>query len=117
MQELINKVMLLADDELQRANEKFPMFNSNHEGIGVIDEEIDEFSDEVADLMKYFKFLKRSVYRDDSMMITANLEAMEKKAVLGCAELIQVIAMILKFRTSREDRKNNGQGWEEEKRP
>lgn len=118
MQELIDSVMLLADDELQRANKMFPaVFNSNHEGISVLDEEVEELTDEFEGLIKYFKFLKRSVYRDDTQMITANLEAMERKALLGCAELIQVVAMILKFRVSREERKRNGAGWEEEERP
>ena len=41
------KAIKLVVAELNSANEKFPMFNSSHEGYAVIKEELDELWDEI----------------------------------------------------------------------
>jgi hypothetical protein len=41
------KLLKEIQDELQRAEEKFPKFNSPHEGYAVILEELDELWDEI----------------------------------------------------------------------
>ncbi len=40
MKELMEKVYTLVDWELNKANENWPLFNSDHEGIAVIEEEV-----------------------------------------------------------------------------
>ena len=42
MKELREKVYTLVDWELNKANENWPLFNSDHEGISVIEEEVVE---------------------------------------------------------------------------
>ncbi len=37
----------LVVDELEKANDKFPLFNSSHEGYAVLKEEVDELWDEI----------------------------------------------------------------------
>lgn len=42
-----SKAIVLVLDELDSALEKFPLFNSSHEGYAVLKEEIDELWDEI----------------------------------------------------------------------
>ena len=42
-----NKAIELVVKELNTANEKFPLFNSPHEGYAVLLEEVDELWDEI----------------------------------------------------------------------
>jgi len=54
--------------ELRRAREKFPRFNSAHEGYAVILEEMDELWDEV---MKKRVARSKSVMREEAIQIAA----------------------------------------------
>jgi len=72
--------------ELEKANNKFPNFNTPHEGYAVIQEEMDELWDEV----------KKVKYP----LVERELEALEK-------ECIQVAAMCIKF----IDSFNNFRNW------
>ena len=47
MENEIDEVLLSVKDELIKANKKFPMFNSAHEGFAVLKEEVDELWDDV----------------------------------------------------------------------
>lgn len=43
----IDHILQRVKTELMKANKKFPLFNSTHEGYGVIKEELDEMWDEI----------------------------------------------------------------------
>lgn len=47
---IIKDVLGLVEEELKEANEKFPLFNSNHEAYAVLLEEIEEAREELLNL-------------------------------------------------------------------
>ena len=96
MKELINTMHCIAANELNRANETFPQFNSKHEAIGVIDEEVYEMNAELEQTNKWLKELRIAVYRD--FLLDKPITEMEKKLSAALAEGVQVLAMLKKFR-------------------
>lgn len=96
MKELINTIHCIAANELNRANEKFSQFNSKHEAIGVIDEEVYEMNAELEQTNKWLKDLRVAVYRDYDL--NKPITEMEKKLSAALAEGVQVLAMLKKFR-------------------
>ena len=96
MKELINTIHCIAANELNRANEKFPQFNSKHEAIGVIDEEVYEMNAELEQTNKWLKELRIAVYRD--FLLDKPISEMEKKLSATLAEGVQVLAMLKKFK-------------------
>ena len=104
MKELMEKVYTLVDWELNKANENWPLFNSDHEGISVIEEEVVEALAEAISAKASFESLKNKVFNDDkaTLFICADIK---NAAIWTAAEFIQVAAMAQKFITSSE--KNN----------
>lgn len=96
MKELINTIHCIAANELNRANETFPQFNSKHEAIGVLDEEVYEMNTELEQTNKWLKDLRVAVYRDYDL--NKPITEMEKKLSAALAEGVQVLAMLKKFR-------------------
>lgn len=96
MKELINLIDITAQAELNMANEKFPQFNSKHEAIGVIDEEVYEMNTELEQTNKWLKDLRVAVYRDYDL--NKPISEMEKKLSATLAEGVQVLAMLKKFK-------------------
>ncbi len=96
MKELINTMHCIAANELNRANETFPQFNSKHEAIGVLDEEVYEMNTELEQTNKWLKDLRVAVYRDYDL--NKPITEMEKKLSAALAEGVQVLAMLKKFR-------------------
>ena len=96
MKELINTMHCIAANELNRANETFPQFNSKHEAIGVIDEEVYEMNAELEQTNKWHKDLRVAVYRDYDL--NKPITEIEKKLSAALAEGVQVLAMLKKFR-------------------
>ena len=96
MKELINTMHCIAANELNRANEKFPQFNSKHETMGVIDEEVFEMNIELEQTNKWLKELRIAVYRD--FLLDKPISEMEKKLSATLAEGVQVLAMLKKFK-------------------
>lgn len=96
MKELINLMDIIAQAELNRANETWPQFNSKHEAIGVVDEEVFEMNIELEQTNKWFKDLRIAVYRDFDL--NKPISEMEKKLSATLAEGIQVLAMLKKFK-------------------
>ena len=96
MKELINTMHCIAANELNRANEKFPQFNSKHEAMGVIDEEVFEMNIELEQTNKCLKELRVAVYRD--FLLDKPISEMEKKLSATLAEGVQVLAMLKKFK-------------------
>ena len=107
MKELINQMDIIAQAELNRANETWPQFNSKHEAIGVIDEEVFEMNIELEQTNKWLKDLRIAVYRDFDL--NKPISEMEKKLSATLAEGIQVLAMLKKFKCFLEkEEKQNG---------
>ena len=96
MKELINTMHCIAANELNRANETFPQFNSKHEAIGVLDDEVYEMNTELEQTNKWLKDLRVAVYRDYDL--NKPITEMEKKLSAALAEGVQVLAMLKKFR-------------------
>jgi len=95
MEELINDVQVLSIEELRRANLKFPVFNSNHEGYAIIKEEIEEAEQELNDinaqLQRSWYFIKRNEDANKDILRLRNY------AINLAAEAIQVAAMAQKY--------------------
>lgn len=105
LREHVEKLMR---EELERANEKFPLFASNHEGVAIIEEEIFEAMVDLERTRDALFELKSEVFRDKShedVMASARLIA--STALFCAAEMIQVAAMGQKFRDSAEDRRQH----------
>ena len=96
MRELINLIDITAQAELNRANKKWPQFNSKHEARGVIDEEVYEMNAELEQTNKWLKDLRVAVYRDYDL--NKPITEMEKKLSATLAEGVQVLAMLKKFK-------------------
>lgn len=101
MFELIADVEALVQDELERANKKFPLFRSRHEGVAVIEEEVYETSNELSLLVDQFNELKRCVFEDE---VASAVDIYRYASNLAC-EAIQVAAMAEKFEMSEEEEK------------
>lgn len=105
MKELMEKVYTLVDWELNKANENWPLFNSDHEGIAVIEEEVVEAFVEAISAKENFETLKNKVFNDDKEATPFICKDIKNAASLVAAEFIQVAAMAQKFIASSE--KNN----------
>ena len=105
MKELMEKVYTLVELELNKANENWPLFNSDHEGISVIEEEVVEAFVEAISAKENFESLKNKVFNDDKEATPFICTDIKNAASLAAAEFIQVAAMAQKFIASSE--KNN----------
>ena len=108
MKELIEAVRELAHEENLRGIEEFGLFASNHEGIAVIEEELQEAREEIKEAQKRFKNLKSGIFKDE-MDETKLIHASElfDKCVLTACEIIQTSAMAQKY---IETKKQKGEG-------
>ena len=98
----------LVQKELESANQRFPMFRSDHEGAAVICEEIQEAEYELECVRDRFQELWRSVKCDMSSewISKINTVIMNRAVNLAC-EAIQVAAMAQKFIDSQKVRENS----------
>lgn len=86
--------------ELALSYEKFPAFNSTHEGYAVLLEEAEEMQDEVESVRKELAIWWTVVKSNDAGMNDFILKGIEKHAINAACEAIQVAAMCQKFRKS-----------------
>lgn len=93
MKELLISVGILTTEELARSYEKFPKFNSPHEGYAVIKEEIDETINEIEFLKCDDACFWTCVKQDDFPAQCANVKQIKFRAIHAAAEAIQVAAM------------------------
>lgn len=76
----IEKAIELVKNELELANNKFPLFNSPHEGYAVIKEELDELWHEI----KNDKHpMSKSNQKDEAIQVAA----MAIKFLISCSKL------------------------------
>ena len=104
MDEIKKAIREIANEEYERANKKFPFFNSDHEGIAVIEEEILETAVEWKSACEWFDDLKISVFGNETIGSIISAENLKDDAINACAECIQVIAMCDKFIESHAKR-------------
>lgn len=98
MREIIEQ---LVSEELARANEKFPGFNSNHEAYAVLLEEVEELQHEVIQLAgkgmtEMWEITKRP-RKGGTRAPKATLQTMRHITVKAIEEAIQVAAMCDKW--------------------
>lgn len=95
----------LVQKELESANQRFPMFHSDHEGAAVIFEEIEECKQEIENLEIQFEVLWSYVKADNKISVITSKRLKLAAANLAC-EAIQVAAMAQKFMDSQKEREN-----------
>lgn len=103
MKELQRDIEYLVSEELIRANKKNPMFHSDHEAFGVIDEEVRETIDESELIIAGCAGFRTAVHRDYSRNVKGDAIVIIKEAAVRCAcEAVQVAAMCDKWVQSKE---------------
>jgi len=102
MKELKEAVSKLVGEELERSMIKFPLFNSPHEGYGVLKEEIEETADELAYVNKHLNIAWDKIKENKDAKNT--IFYLKQYAINLAAESIQVAAMCQKYLNSfKED--------------
>lgn len=96
MKELIAEIITASDNELKRANEKFPLFHSPHETYGVIAEEMKEMSDDCKVLIDTFTTYFSNVCQNEATYQKVCLTSIRDTAIHMAAETCQVAAMAQK---------------------
>ena len=97
----------LVQKELESANQRFPMFRSDHEGAAVIFEEIQETENELKNAQGYFEALWESVKQNVNAEWVG--KSIKVASVNLACEAIQVAAMAQKFIDSQKER-NKSEG-------
>lgn len=98
----------LVRKELESANQRFPMFRSDHEESAVICEEIQEAEYELERVRDRFQELWRAVKCDmSSEWISEINTVIVNRAVNLACEAIQVAAMAQKFIDSQKEREKS----------
>lgn len=94
------EVEALVGKELEAANKRFSLFNSAHEGYGVLIEELGELKDEIRDIKEHKKLMKEAIHKNNDRMVFEYAEIMGYRAICAAVEAIQVAAMCEKFKIS-----------------
>lgn len=100
MEQLKENVMKEIQQELNRANEKFPLFNGPHESYAVILEEAEETEEALEDAKRSIVILWDKIRGKDVASfleeVTSPAHLAEEFALVAC-EAIQTAAMCLKY--------------------
>lgn len=107
MRELKKKVKNLIDEEFIRANEKYPLFASEHEAAAVLLEELEEVEEAIKVIRYGYDDFWECVKEDKFDKMADFLESVYKWSQLAACECIQVGAMAEKslevnFRKNKE---------------
>lgn len=100
LKQLKESVMQEVQQELNRANEKFPLFNSPHESHAVILEEAEETEEALEDAKKSLAVLWDKVRGKEVASFLEEVTHpgyLAEKFVLVACEAIQAAAMCLKY--------------------
>lgn len=100
MEELKQSVKQLVAEELERANKKFPMFHSRHEGYAVIKEEVEEVKQDIEDIQDIIEWTWDNVKRNNTVLTDRYMIQLNALAIHLAAEAIQVAAMAQKYKDS-----------------
>ena len=92
--ETINQLVI---EEYQKANEKFPMFNSSHEAWAVLKEEVEEFENEAKIVIESNIMCWKAVKHNNIHLQKEVLKVAMERSFDAFEELIQVMAMIHKY--------------------
>lgn len=95
----------LVQKELESANQKFPVFHSDYEGVAVILEEIEEAHSEMLDMELNYKSLWQTI-KENFINTASYAELIFDDAINLACEAIQVAAMAQKFIDSQRKREN-----------
>ena len=99
MGELKQEIVAAANNELNRANEKFPLFNSGHEGAAVIYEEaLEELESSLLCLWDHIRGKETPCFMKGAIKPLAIAEL----AINLACEATQTAAMLMKFEMSIE---------------
>lgn len=101
---LAKEVDRLVDEELKRANEQWPLFNSAHEGESVISEEVMEATTDFDRVHCTAAAIRQNTFEDLPDIAIVEAQALRKYAICAASELIQVAAMAEKFVVSERER-------------
>lgn len=100
-----NGVNKLVETELDMANKEFPLFHSDHEGVGVIGEEMYELREDMRLLEEAVYRLQVAVFKDaDDKKKQTYASRVTLLATEAACEAIQVAAMGYKFNGSMIER-------------
>ena len=97
----------LVQKELESANQRFPMFRSDHEGAAVIFEEIEETESEMRAVNRHFASTWYSVKQNERIKTYSYINKLKNSAVNLACEAIQVAAMAQKFIDSQKEREKS----------
>lgn len=101
MNAIKSKLPGLVEEELAAANNTYPLFYSAHEGRSVIQEELEEATDELHKAWFSFCQLWANVKADaENHILFDRVDNIRTHAINAAAELIQVAAMCDKFKQS-----------------
>lgn len=102
MKELIKSIEPLVQEELNRANAKFPQFASPHEGWAVIKEEVEEAENELENVKWELEDAWKRI--KDELEPIRRIKLVREFAICLAAEAIQVAAMAQKFVNMHESK-------------
>lgn len=100
MNAIENNIDDLVFKELNSANQQFPLFQSPHEGYGVIKEEIEEVMDDMNVLLEVFANAWSGIKKNEPVFPQMKIARELAKQV--AIEAIQVAAMCDKYSMSLE---------------
>ena len=107
MKALKSDVEKLVQKELESANQRFPMFRSDHEGAAVIYEEIEEAESEMRGVNRHFASAWYSVKNNERIKAYSYINKLKNSAVNLACEAIQIAAMAQKFIDSQKEREKS----------
>ena len=105
MSTIKSDVEKLVQKELEAANQRFPMFRSDHEGYAVIKEEIEESEQALENTKVYLNLLWIGV--KENLVHERNIKYLKRYAEDLACESIQVAAMAQKFIDSQKEREKS----------
>lgn len=98
MNELKEEIMEAAIQELNRANERFPLFASKHEGYAVIKEKLEETSEELEMLQDLIETIWEHVRGKQDRSI--EIDTITKQAINTACAATQTATMLMKYSMS-----------------